>query len=165
LCTFLAPPPNEHYMSAMRSAGDYAITCRVRDAAAELSSRGHAVYTYYFAHTPIYSANYHDLPSLGAFHGSEVPFVFGDAFELMSVDERTLSASMGCFWRNFAHTADPNTPPPNGTPCARQPASWPRFRPGWREATMILDVGAMAPAYGLKHRQCKAFADARASPA
>ena len=62
------PPPAHHsFMAAMRSAGDYAITCRVRSAAtsfATLKSGPMPVYTYYFTHTPKYSANYHNLPTL-----------------------------------------------------------------------------------------------------
>ena len=101
---------SEHYMAAMRSAGDYAITCRVRQAAQALQRSGHRVYTYLFAHTPSFSENYEDLPYLGAFHGAEVPFVFGDQFELKTDGERSLSASMGCYWRNFC-TGNPNQPP------------------------------------------------------
>ena len=85
-----------NYMAAMRSAGDYSITCRVRAAATVFANLGHAVYTYYFTHTPLYSENYSELPTLGAFHGAEVPFVFGDAFELKADTERSLSQAMGC---------------------------------------------------------------------
>ena len=59
----------------------------------------------------------------GAFHGSEVPFVFGDLFELSSSGERAASAAMGCWWRNFAASADPN----NGA-CVRA-LSLPRWSP------------------------------------
>ena len=126
-------------MAAMRSAGDYAISCRVRAMAATLSAKGHAVYTYYFAHAPVYSENYEHIEYLGAFHGAEVPFVFGDAFELKTDGERALARAMGCYWRNFAHTADPS----NG-PCdkSEQPTSWPRFKAstGAHEATMVFDA-------------------------
>ena len=40
--------PGYWYMAAMRSAGDYAITCRVRQMAAALQKRHHKVYAYYF---------------------------------------------------------------------------------------------------------------------
>ena len=60
--------------------------------------------------TPIFSINVpgKELPSLGAFHGAEVPFVFGDPFELSTPGELHLSNAMGCFWSNFAETGDPN---------------------------------------------------------
>ena len=63
-----------YYMAAMRSAGDYAITCRVRQMARSLRRRRHRVYAYYFTHTPNRSINYANLESIGAFHGAEVPF-------------------------------------------------------------------------------------------
>ena len=43
--------------------------------------------------------------------GAEVPFVFGDPFELSSDAERNLSRNMGCFWVNFASTGNPNVGP------------------------------------------------------
>eukprot|EP00039_Didymoeca_costata_P011206 m.156343 g.156343 ORF g.156343 m.156343 type:complete len:71 (-) comp15098_c0_seq13:250-462(-) len=48
------------------------------------------------------------MPHVGSFHGAEVPFVFGDSFELSSDGERKLSNTMGCYWTNFATTGDPN---------------------------------------------------------
>lgn len=166
---------SEHYMAAMRSAGDYAITCRVRQAAQALQRSGHRVYTYLFAHTPSFSENYEDLPYLGAFHGAEVPFVFGDQFELKTDGERSLSASMGCYWRNFVHTGNPNQPPvayggrdgasapdarlsSNASGCGSLPlAAWPSFVPGDDEQTMVLDIGTVAPEKGLKIQQCDLF--------
>ena len=112
------------------------------------------VFLYYFAHTPSYSANYPDLPTLGAFHGAEVPFAFGAQFELKTDAERALSAVMRCYWRNFAHTGDPNA-----GPCISPPQPWPRFLPGPAEATMVLDLGeALKPEQRLKATQCQAFA-------
>ena len=113
-----------------------------------------SVFLYYFAHTPSYSANYPDLPTLGAFHGAEVPFAFGAQFELKTDAERALSAVMRCYWRNFAHTGDPNA-----GPCISPPQPWPRFLPGPAEATMVLDLGeALKPEQRLKATQCQAFA-------
>jgi len=150
----------DYYMAAMRSAGDYAITCRVRQAAQQMNSRGHRVHVYYFAHTPAYSANYEHLDSLGAFHGAEVPFVFGYQPELRTSAELSLSRTMGCYWRNFLHTADPNIPPAHGPPCRvpHQPIDWPSFERG-EEATMILDVPPTGSAVerSLKQQQCDAF--------
>jgi carboxylesterase type B len=180
-----APPPTPglYYMAAMRSAGDYAITCRVRQMAARLSGpptaprgsagggseggggwgvgqRNHSIWLYYFAHTPRFSENYDHLDTLGAFHGSEVPFVFGDAFELKTDAERKLSAAMGCYWRNFAHTGDPNR-----GPCVSIPRPWARFVPGNSETTLVLDIGdGLQPERQLKTAQCRAFAKAKGWP-
>lgn len=48
------------------------------------------------------------LPEYGAFHGAEIPFVFGYPAELGTEAEVKLSKTMGCYWSNFAHTGDPN---------------------------------------------------------
>ena len=76
--------------------------------------------------------------------------------------ERTLSRALGCYWRNFVHTADPNTPPPSSepisAPCAHQPFAWPPFEAGPNEATMVLDTVGFAPTFGLKQEICDAFA-------
>ena len=45
--------------------------------------------------------------NLGAFHGAEVPFVFGDTFEL-SGGEVDLSEAMSQLWTNHASSGDPN---------------------------------------------------------
>ena len=158
-CTTPGMPPEAHYMKAMRSAGDYAITCAARDAAQRLQSRGHRVFTYYFTHQPETSANYHNLPTLGAFHGAEVPFVFNASFELQSEGERTLAAQMGCYWRNFVWTGDPSVPPAGrNDPCAGMALpTWPSFVGGDDEMTMVLDVGAVAAEAGLKSAQCDMF--------
>ena len=89
-------------------SGNHSIGCKVRSASHALARRGHLVHEYLFTATPSFSLNYHNLSELGAFHGAEVPFAFYDAFELATAAERALSAAMGCYWRNFAHTGDPN---------------------------------------------------------
>ena len=76
----------------------------------------------------------------GAFHGAEVPFVFGFASEINSSAEETLSTSIGCYWSNFAHTGDPNEGP------CKQAAAWPAYRaPGSNSSvhptnTLLLDT-------------------------
>jgi para-nitrobenzyl esterase len=99
-----------HWQAAMRSAGDGAILCRSREMLAAAGSLGNPVYWYFFTATPIWSANWPagSMPFVGAFHGAEVPFVFGDAFELGSDGERDLSEALGCYWSNFAVSGDPN---------------------------------------------------------
>lgn len=148
----------EYYMAAMRSAGDFAITCRVRQMARALAHRGHAAFQYFFTATPAFSLNYHNISQLGAFHGAEVPFAFGDAFELSTPAERMLSETMGCFWRNFAWSGDPNVGP--GGPCGAPNASaWPYFaRSADAEATMVLGLEGTHVQHGLKRQMCDAFA-------
>ena len=57
----------------------------------------------------------------GAFHGSEVPWVFYDAFELTGPDERNLSMAMVQYWVNFATSGDPNTPSARQQPAVTLP--------------------------------------------
>ncbi len=154
-----APPYGFYYMAAMRSAGDYAITCRVRQAARALSksSSASSLYLYFFTHTPKYSANYERTSELGAFHGAEVPFVFGDAFELKTAAEKNLSAAMGCYWRNFVHTGDPNAPPDGGPPCeGGELSEWPRWLPA-NDMTQVMGTDKVAPEEGLKAEACALF--------
>jgi para-nitrobenzyl esterase len=64
-------------------------------------------YGYYFDH----AIPWPDKPQFGAFHTSEVPYVFGTLDKLKrpwtDVDRR-LSATMMSYWTNFATTGDPN---------------------------------------------------------
>ena len=158
------PGDGKYYMAAMRSAGDFAITCAVRTAAQQIQQRGGRVFTYYFTHQPIRSDNYQGLDTLGAFHGAEVPFAFGYQPELSNDAERTLAKQMGCYWRNFVWTGDPNAQPVGGTGPCSDPASfptglptWPRFVAGPQEQTMVLDVGKVAPEAGLSVDTCDVF--------
>jgi para-nitrobenzyl esterase len=65
------------------------------------------VWTYYFSR----AIPWPDQPQYGAFHTSEVPYVFGN-FKLLNRPwepiDRQLSATMMAYWVNFATTGDPN---------------------------------------------------------
>eukprot|EP00039_Didymoeca_costata_P011207 m.156348 g.156348 ORF g.156348 m.156348 type:complete len:658 (-) comp15098_c0_seq14:72-2045(-) len=115
-------PPSAEWLGAMRSVGDYAILCRVRDMLNQVSSAGLSAHWYLFKATPIFSVNVspRSMPHVGSFHGAEVPFVFGDSFELSSDGERKLSNTMGCYWTNFATTGDPN----KGNNCSEPLPTW-----------------------------------------
>jgi carboxylesterase type B len=52
------------------------------------------VYAYHFSHVS-------ELPYLGSYHGSEVPYVFGETPD-------PLAAQMMALWISFANTMDPN---------------------------------------------------------
>ena len=82
--------------------------CPARSAATHLAKAGHKVFLYDFVHEPAMSLNWPTGTSgLGAFHGAEVPFVFGDTFELVG-GEVSLSQTMSQFWTNMASSGDPN---------------------------------------------------------
>ena len=77
-----------------------------RFAARQMSASGSDAYLYEFARAP--------LPALmGAFHGVELPYVFGalDLFSWTGVVgqiDRDLSATIRGYWTRFAATGDPN---------------------------------------------------------
>lgn len=154
-------PGAQWYTSAQRAAGDSAFTCRVRSAAASWSSRQQRVFRYFFTQQPQGSLNMGDVLAMGAFHGAEVPFVFGDAFELSGEGERALSAAMGCYWRRFIHSGDPNLDPHAFGPCARgaSPPAWPPFNgtSDAEELTLVLDTARIAPTRALKRELCRLF--------
>merc|ERR1740121_2961381 len=97
------------------------------------------------------------LENEGAFHGAEVPFVFGDSFELSSDGERLLSRIMGCYWINFAATGNPNEGP---TACAKELSlpTWPAFRQG---DAIEFSVEKLRNRSGLKQAECDMFANTR----
>mmetsp|Transcript_131556 Transcript_131556/g.409009 ORF Transcript_131556/g.409009 Transcript_131556/m.409009 type:complete len:573 (+) Transcript_131556:3-1721(+) len=142
------------WQSAMRSAGDSAILCRTR----ELLRAAHGgAWWYYFTATPLSSVNERkaQLPYLGAFHGAEVPFVFGDAFEFKSDGERRLSRAMGCYWVNFAATGDPNRGP-SGCAASLSLPAWPAF--GGESDAIVFSNTTIGTRRGLKREQCDLFA-------
>lgn len=94
-----------YYNAAMRSAGDQAIRCPTQ----KLANVGTGnTFVYRFAITPKFSFNFPNTTIEGAFHGSEIPFVFGFSEELVGPGEMDVSSLMGCFWRSFAKHGDPN---------------------------------------------------------
>ena len=112
---------------AREVVGDFVMWCPARSAAAYLRKAGHRVYMYDFVHEPARSVNWPTgTQGLGAFHGAEVPFVFGDTFELVG-GELSLSQAMSTFWTNMASSGDPNKwlgpTAPEWTPPAEESAA------------------------------------------
>jgi carboxylesterase type B len=95
------------WQAAMRSAGDSAIFCRARSMLL-VAPPNVSKYFYFFTHTPSFSLNMNNLKYMGAFHGSEVPFVFSLPEEVTTPTERILSSAMGCYWTSFATYGNPN---------------------------------------------------------
>jgi carboxylesterase type B len=135
----LPPPYNttnagRWWTAAMRSAGDIAIRCPARLLAKRIAAQAAAIgaspqaFVYLFSMVPKYSMNYNltkpPIGKYGAFHGAEVPFVFGDSWELVTDEERGLSKAMGCFWATFAQTGDPNRNSGSGR-CSH--VAWPKY--------------------------------------
>jgi carboxylesterase type B len=94
--------------AAQAVIGDFVMWCPLRSAVEALASQGHDVYLYDFVHAPAVSVNWPSgTHGLGAFHGAEVPYVFGDTFELEG-GELNLSRAMSRFWTNMASSGNPN---------------------------------------------------------
>jgi len=86
-------------------------------------------------------------PQLGAYHSSEIEYVFGQLDSKTDVtwspETRALSAQMQKYWANFARSGDPNGP---GLP------KWPVYSAtdGW--PVMFLDAGSAAHKDDLRDR-------------
>ena len=87
--------------------------------------RSGTVYTYYFDHQIPWPAH----PEFGAFHTSEVPYIF-ETLKLLDrpwqPEDFKLSETMAAYWSNFAKTGDPNGPNLNGSALPQWPAYDPR---------------------------------------
>eukprot|EP00040_Diaphanoeca_grandis_P018599 m.97852 g.97852 ORF g.97852 m.97852 type:complete len:660 (+) comp27016_c0_seq1:1025-3004(+) len=106
-------PTSSSWQIAARAAGDSTITCRTRELLKHVGTTGGRAFWYHFRITPLFSVNVEAsrMESMGAFHGAEVPFVFGVPIEVTGEGERNASRAMGCWWVNFATTGDPNNGP------------------------------------------------------
>ena len=71
------------------------------------ATSGHPTWMYFFTRATPTRAQ-----SIGAYHGSEIPFVFGSSSPLlpMSDKDEKLAEAMQAYWTNFARTGDPNGP-------------------------------------------------------
>jgi para-nitrobenzyl esterase len=96
----------ENAMTAALTDGVF--RCPTRRLARDLAAAGRDVFMYSFAH----AIDFPLVPNAGAFHGSEIPFVFGNgAYGLdLTEEERGLSAEMQGYWTSFAADSDPNRP-------------------------------------------------------
>lgn len=143
------------WQTAMRSVGDGSILCRTRDML--MLAKQQPAFWYEFRATPMHSANVPDtlLPYYGAFHGAEVPFVFGYPAELSSDEERKLSAAMGCYWTNFAISGSPNDVGPGGCASALGLPVWPAVGDG---DALIFTNTTIFVEKALRQKQCTAFA-------
>ena len=128
-------------LSAVYTDSAWACTALATDRA--LSRR---VPTYAYEFTDADAAWAKDTPGpsfpTGAFHASELQFLFDDAQfpGPRTADERRLSDQMIAYWTNFAHTGDPNGP---STP------TWPRF-----EASSVHALGSSGPIDLGREHQC-----------
>ena len=87
--------------------------------------------------------------------GSEVPFVFGDDFELSTKGEHTLSNAMGCYWVNFAASGNPNKGPSGCSQTLKLP-EWPSI--GASNNVLVMSNTSIAAKPGFKSTQCDLYA-------
>ncbi len=135
------PTPNA---ALAEVSGDAFFVCPARRNAREIAKVS-PVYAYAFER-PLENQL---LGDLGAFHSSEIPFVFGiDAFPLGKIGAATgLADQMQLYWTTFARTADPNGSGP----------AWPRYDDG--DTLLVLDE-PITTRTGHKAARCD-FWDAR----
>jgi len=85
--------------------GDALFTWEMRTWARLATAAGSRAYLYVFNHAPEVDEY---GQSLGAFHGSEIAYIFGNGSDLWGDTDRELSATMQAYWVNFARGWDPN---------------------------------------------------------
>ncbi len=136
--------PKKAYIDLM---GDMAFTCMTRTLANLLSDHGTPVYLYRFAYEP---KGIEMLGDWGAFHGSELPFVFGNmtflGIKFPYAENKKVSKKIRALWAGFAHTGVPST--------GSSPA-WPRYD---RQKQGYMDLASeIKPGQGFKKDQCVTF--------
>ena len=126
--------------AASTAVGDGFFSCPARRTARGLAAGGASVYFYHFTNAPKTL-----LGDLGSFHSAEVPFIFGNAYLGISLDEeqQKLAATMQKYWFGLAKAGDPNT---SGTP------TWPKYDAA-KDENVVLDL-AITTQSGLKKDAC-----------
>jgi para-nitrobenzyl esterase len=133
---------------------DQRYVCPAREMARATSSAGVPIYLYTFVYDD-WALGY----ALGAFHGSEIRFIFGTPLlgTPVSPAEQPLLETMTGYWARLATTGDPNggdAPP------------WPAYTSS-DEQHIVLDLAAISTGAHLKQAKCDfwdALAAATAAP-
>ncbi len=114
--------------AAAQALTDGAFICPARTVARAIVAAGAPAFRYDFVHAIQYI-----IPNLGAFHGSELEFVFGNPLDVglpLTPAELPLSAAMMGYWGAMAATGAPNG---GGRPM------WPAYQMS-TEPDMVLDL-------------------------
>ncbi|MEZ5945735.1 carboxylesterase/lipase family protein [Hyphomonas sp.] len=90
---------------AMDMLGDDLFGVHMRFLSKANATAGRPTWMYFFTRTTPTRGQ-----TIGAYHGSEIPFVFGSSSTLlpMSDKDERLARTMQAYWTNFARTGDPN---------------------------------------------------------
>jgi len=127
--------------AAAQALTDGAFICPARQIARAIVAAGQPVYRYDFVHAIQFL-----IPNLGAFHGSELPFVFGNPLNIgtpLKTDELPLSLAMMEYWGAMAAVGNPN----GGGRLA-----WPPYQPA-TEPDIVLDL-ALSTETELEQQAC-----------
>lgn len=119
---------NGSYTAAAAEAfGDGALVCPARRIARALAASGTPTYRYDFTHAVAFV-----VTGIGAFHSSELMFVFGNALGGVSLrdDELPLSKTIMDYWGAMAASADPN---------GSGRLAWPKYDTA-NETQLVLDL-------------------------
>jgi para-nitrobenzyl esterase len=114
--------------AAAEALGDGAFVCGTRRVARGLAAAGVATFRYDFTHAIDFA-----ISGLGAFHASELPFVFGNPLLTtgLASDELPLSSAFTSYWGSMAAHGDPNGP---------DRFAWPTYSVP-DETQLVLDLG------------------------
>jgi para-nitrobenzyl esterase len=92
--------------------------------------------------------------AVGATHGAEVSYVFGNLGANTGAPDREISAAMQQYWTNFAKTGDPNGAGLNGTSLPK----WPKYDATARGYIEFTDNGPVARE-GLRRPYCDLYVE------
>jgi para-nitrobenzyl esterase len=129
--------------AAATHALDDVVLCDARRTARLQEGTGAAVYYYEFTYPFPFI-----YPNLGAFHSAELPFVWGNEYEIfpLTTAELPLSAAMQGYWTRHAAAGDPNTGAPPGA------LAWPPYATATDE-NIVLGV-PLSTTTGLRKAAC-----------
>jgi para-nitrobenzyl esterase len=136
--------PPASFPSAAKAAAealtDARFVCPTRRTGRELDGAGLPVFLYAFNHAPVSPV----FPDAGAFHTSEIPFVFGTSLWGIQLDEpeRALSRMMMGYWGRMAATGNPN---------GAGALPWPEFDS--TDANIVFDL-SLSTTTGWKDEPC-----------
>jgi para-nitrobenzyl esterase len=124
-----------------RVTGDSGLVCGTHDTARRAAAAGVPVYMYNFA-LPLAVPG---AEALGATHGSEIAYVFGDNVKWPDAESEAVSKALQGYWSRFAKAGDPN----GGTDTA-----WPKFTTSSDQRIQFAKTPTTAVITDFRVKQC-----------